>query len=870
MMNIQRFLLVFLLVVLPMAATAQSDLAKSDLAQTDLTQNALVKTLDPDLVQRAQNGDAYAAYEGGYYLSLTWQEPYLEAALDFFTAAYSRADETDSGLYLKAQSALMIGRIRAALSDFTDGLVFSEHAEDIARTLTNDPNAPGLVGTAMLDRANNLASQSRYKESLEVLEILENFYQEQPVVDEVNLSYVHSAQGWANQSLGRFEGALKSYGAALAFYAGRDGLAGQDVSATLAMIGWVKHRMGDYKGAEPLARDALKILEAELGPMAQNTSSQYINLALTLFELERPEEAIAVGMRSMPFIAANRKQSLDHQRWLFELFAKAFAAQQNPERAIFFGKLAVNAQQEIRATNTRDNDVFTKESQNEWRRLYQLLADLLITQGRISEAQAVLNMEKEEEVFNYLKRDAQADITKTRATLNDQELTEQDKLEALAALPIAADAALRALTDKLGTTDLTEDETNQVFLLQDALQKTSDQFDAAVLAFLSDVDTGSKETLEKQFDATGSYQATLETLPRPTAILQIATLPDALHLFVTLPSLTLHHQIAISRADLARVVFETLQAIETTSPDAPEKLHALQQLVFAPVAQELKDAGVEVVMLNLDGFLRYVPFAALYDGDHYMIEDFAFVQFTPAIETRFIRPDRAGAKTAGFGVTEAHPGFSPLPGVRAELATIFGSAQGEGVLNGTTALDASFDERSLKKTLLKAPEILHIASHFNLMPGQEDDSFLLLGDGEHLPLGKIRSTRALSFKGIDLLTLSACQTARGTDGDGAEIDGFGTTAQLNGAGAVMASLWPVSDAATPILMRDFYAGIMQNGLDKAEALRQAQIKMLHSTDIAVVATDRAAAALDAPEPKAKAGFDHPYFWSAFVLMGNWL
>jgi CHAT domain-containing protein len=155
------------------------------------------------------------------------------------------------------------------------------------------------------------------------------------------------------------------------------------------------------------------------------------------------------------------------------------------------------------------------------------------------------------------------------------------------------------------------------------------------------------------------------------------------------------------------------------------------------------------------------------------------------------------------------------------------------------------------------------------MPGQEDDSFLLLGDGEHLPLGKIRNTRALSFKGIDLLTLSACQTARGTDGNGAEIDGFGTTAQLNGAGAVMASLWPVSDAATPLLMRDFYAGIMQNGLDKAEALRQAQIKMLHSTDSAVATIDRAAAALDAPEPKAKAGFDHPYFWSAFVLMGNW-
>lgn len=364
----------------------------------------------------------------------------------------------------------------------------------------------------------------------------------------------------------------------------------------------------------------------------------------------------------------------------------------------------------------------------------------------------------------------------------------------------------------------------------------------------------------------GSYQSVLAELKRPTAILQIAALDNTTHLFLTLPGVTLHQEVAIPKADLARMVFDALEAIEAVSPDADARLAALYTVLFAPVDQALTDSGTEVVMLNLDGFLRYVPFAALHDAKGYLVQRYAFTLYSPAVPTQFQRADRSAAATAGFGVTLAHPGFSALPGVARELTTIFGSA---GVLSGETELDAAFDERGLKLALLDKPAILHIASHFNLVPGHEDDSFLLLGDGTHLSLEKLRSTRALRFKGVDLLTLSACQTARG--GDGAEIDGFGATAQLNGAGAVLASLWPVSDAATPQLMRDFYHGLIDESLDKAEALRRAQVTMLLGAASATQTAERSAAPLDdAPAAAHPQGMQHPYFWSAFVLMGNWL
>lgn len=171
-------------------------------------------------------------------------------------------------------------------------------------------------------------------------------------------------------------------------------------------------------------------------------------------------------------------------------------------------------------------------------------------------------------------------------------------------------------------------------------------------------------------------------------------------------------------------------------------------------------------------------------------------------------------------MTKAFPGFSALPGVKDKMAQIFE----DGVLQADPELDDAFDERSLKRSLRKKPEILHIASHFALQPGQEDDSFLLLGDGSHLTPATIRKERSLRFQGVDLLTLSACQTARG--GDGSELDGFGATAQLSGASAVMASLWPVADKVTPELMAAFYRGMIDRKLDKAEALRQAQLKLV--------------------------------------------
>ena len=129
-----------------------------------------------------------------------------------------------------------------------------------------------------------------------------------------------------------------------------------------------------------------------------------------------------------------------------------------------------------------------------------------------------------------------------------------------------------------------------------------------------------------------------------------------------------------------------------------------------------------------------------------------------------------------------------------------------------------------------------------------------------------------------MLTLSACNTGVG---DGAEVEGFGTLAQRQGAKAVVASLWAVADESTSRLMQEFYR-IRESspGMTKLEALREAQLALLHG-DVQIKSgaeRDRGVVSNGAPaHPEApsfpltsKAPYVHPYYWAPFFLMGNWL
>jgi CHAT domain-containing protein len=197
-------------------------------------------------------------------------------------------------------------------------------------------------------------------------------------------------------------------------------------------------------------------------------------------------------------------------------------------------------------------------------------------------------------------------------------------------------------------------------------------------------------------------------------------------------------------------------------------------------------------------------------------------------------------KVLAVGVTEAVQGFPPLPNVSAELEAL------REIYKSTTLVDREFVVSRFEETLRQEQfSILHIASHgeFSSEPGK---TFLLAVDGkvtmdrldQYIGLFKFRDDP------LELLTLSACDTAEGDDRAALGLAGVAIKA---GARSAVATLWEINDVAAAGLIADFYRGLQDPSISRATALQRAQVKMLG-------------------DPR----YEHPGFWAPFLLINNWL
>ena len=221
--------------------------------------------------------------------------------------------------------------------------------------------------------------------------------------------------------------------------------------------------------------------------------------------------------------------------------------------------------------------------------------------------------------------------------------------------------------------------------------------------------------------------------------------------------------------------------------------------------------------------------------------------------------------------------MSELPGVEKELSDIIKQQNEQtGILNGTRKINTQFKKQEILN--LKDEDnnyrTVHIASHYSFNPTDQNSSYLLVGDGK-LTFGDMRDENNL-FGTVDLLTLSACDT--GVSGNGKEAEGFAYLAQSLGAKSVIASLWQVSDAGTPELMMRFYKLRAEHPeMNKGEAFRQAQLSLLTGSVTNKIETTKRAEIVGSDVKielplfvkDAKKPFAHPYYWSSFVLIGNW-
>lgn len=410
-----------------------------------------------------------------------------------------------------------------------------------------------------------------------------------------------------------------------------------------------------------------------------------------------------------------------------------------------------------------------------------------------------------------------------------------------------------------------------------------------------------------------------------TAIVYPIAFNDRLEILLGYKNQLKRFEVKVKKRKLDRMVRRAVHRVRPTStgelrPFSKKEIGRLYKWLIKPIEKELEQNQIDTLVFVPDGSLRTLPTAMLWDGKQYLIEKYAIatlpglsllepkplprsdfkilvaglsrpgdvVKELPALmqsaivdldieerddPNRQINRQIEGQATRNItmralpftvrGTINLRDGTGlllrdtnlrkpvvlrqqqlrqlqealELPGVRDEVKDL------KGIFGAEPMLDTTFQLEQFKKQVQGA-RVVHIASH-GMFTGDPNSSFVMAHD--HLldmnGLENLFKSELYSDTPVELLTLSACQTAEGDDRSPLGLSGV---ALRSGARSIMGSLWPVSDNAARTLFPIFYNSMKGSHLSKAKALQQAQLALLKDDEM-----------------------KHPFYWGAFILVGNW-
>jgi CHAT domain-containing protein len=348
-----------------------------------------------------------------------------------------------------------------------------------------------------------------------------------------------------------------------------------------------------------------------------------------------------------------------------------------------------------------------------------------------------------------------------------------------------------------------------------------------------------------QDDCVAELQArvrTVDQLATRTAAVYPIILPERTVLLLSLPEGLTQKSIPVTAEQLTSEVRSLRLLLEKrTTREYLAPAQALYDRLIRPIERDLDAADIDTLVVVPDGPLRTIPLAALHDGERFLIDRYA-VATVPGLELLDPRPvATTGVILLLNGLTESVQGFPALPYVAGELEAI------AELYGGKVLKDREFVVPEFGDSLAQTPySVVHIASH-GKFAGDPKDSFLLTYDGrldmdgleEFIKLSRFRD------EPIELLTLSACQTAAGDDRAALGLAGVAVKA---GARSALATLWFINDQASSLLVSEFYRQLSAKPTPtKAKALQAAQQQI-----------------------RADLRYRHPAYWSPFLIIGNWL
>jgi CHAT domain-containing protein len=383
----------------------------------------------------------------------------------------------------------------------------------------------------------------------------------------------------------------------------------------------------------------------------------------------------------------------------------------------------------------------------------------------------------------------------------------------------------------------------------------------------------------------------LDAVESNTAIIYPILLPERLEILVSSGNDIRQYTQLVDSATMQELTKHLAHSLRTSKYDVKRTANQLYQWLIAPVEPWLQAQHTKTIVMVPDGVLRLIPPAVLYDGQHYLIEKYAvaispgLTLFEPApLQKRGINALLAGMSEPGsviehlpasfmMSITGHRGGTNPedtseaavksrqlelermikepvfrqqlheklsLPGVGEEIKSL------QKEIPNTSIMNEGFTVDAFKKQAVQEPySVVHIASH-GVFGKTADSSFVMAYDGviNMDELEQLLKSDKFAKQPVELLTLSACQTAEGDDRAPLGLSGIALKAKVRSA---LGTLWPVSDEAASLLMAEFYKALAQPNTSKVEALRQAQISLLKQKEL-----------------------ENPVYWSPFILAGSWL
>ncbi|MDZ8188452.1 MAG: CHAT domain-containing protein [Nostoc sp. ChiSLP02] len=336
---------------------------------------------------------------------------------------------------------------------------------------------------------------------------------------------------------------------------------------------------------------------------------------------------------------------------------------------------------------------------------------------------------------------------------------------------------------------------------------------------------------------------------KSAATIYAIILADRLEIIIKLPGQQelRHYTTIVDRDTVEKTILDLGEYLRdiTRTFQVKKQSQKLYDWLIRPAEAELVKSDIKTLVFVLDGSLRNIPMAVLYDKEQqkYLVEKYA-IALTPGLQLTNPKPlQQVKLNVLSGGVSEKRQignlEFPPLKNVARELEAI----QSE-VSKTKQLFNQTFTETNLQNQIKKVPfSVVHLATHGKFSSNPEE-TFILAWDR----LVKVkdfvnlfRQSGSSQSNAIELLVLSACQTATG---DKRAALGLAGVAVRAGARSIVATLWSVDDEFSSKFMSYFYREL-KTGVTKAQALQHAQIAVLNNEK-------------------------RPYFWAPYVLVGNWL